>query len=51
MIAFGKENLSKELFLKCINTGSIYDIRVRLDAIDHLLNSHKGKNDLNYKKL
>jgi len=51
MIAFGKESLAKDLFLQCINTGNTYDIRVRLDAIDQLLSSHKGKKDLQYNKL
>lgn len=51
MTAFGKESLAKELFLQSINTGKIYDIRVRLEAIEKLLNNHKGKRDMHYRKL
>jgi hypothetical protein len=51
MTAFGKQSLAKDLFLQSINTGNKYDIRVRLDAIDQLLNNHKVKKDLQYSKL
>lgn len=51
MTSFGKESLAKDLFLQSINTGKIYDIRVRLEAIKQLLSNHKGKKDLHYSKL
>lgn len=51
MISFGKVKIAREQLLESINAGEKYDIRVRIETINQLLQLHKDKKSLQYLQL